>query len=355
MKSGKYQSLVFHNGIQSVGDVNHLFNFFDNARFLSQLDSSGFFSTSCQQYKPMRKNKRPNKLKQYWNNFRDWREQVRKHQRIGNTKRDHTMEVTEICTCQNCGHTFQGRHCSNCGQAADTKRITMKSALHNLVVTLIGGDSVFLRTCGNLLYRPGHLVRDFLCGKRTRYFRPVQMLLCLVTIYALLSLIFKDGLSMSNIEFENEIENGTFAQASQMLMKFLSNTVAFSLVFAFVSVFPYKLLFRRCSITWPDGVQRRLNTAEHFFTLIYLSCLFILMEFVLLPLDWIPFTKDWAASLGLFVPILLSTWLYKQLYEISWWKSIWRNVLAAILTLSTIIFLLILYFGIYYGVAEVMK
>ena len=141
----------------------------------------------------------------------------------------------------------------------------------------------------------------------------------------------------------------------EMLMKFLSNTVAFSLVFAFVSVFPYKLLFRRCSITWPDGVQHRLNTAEHFFTLIYLSCLFILMEFVLLPLDWIPFTKDWAASIGLFVPILLSTWLYKQLYEISWWKSLWRNVFAAMLTISIIIFLLILYFGIYYGVVEVMK
>lgn len=303
----------------------------------------------------MHKSKRPSKIRQCWTRFCDWRSRVRERQRTGNVNRDLVVEVDETCVCKNCGHTFQSRHCPNCGQEADTQRITMKSAIHNLVVTLIGGDSVFLRTCGNLLYRPGFMVRDFLCGKRTRYFRPVQMLLCLVTIYALLSLIFKDSLSMNNIELENGIENGTFAQASQMLMKFLSNTVAFSLVFAFVSVFPYKLLFRRCSITWPDGVQRRLNTAEHFFTLIYLSCLFILMEFVLLPLDWIPFTKDWAASLGLFVPILLSTWLYKQLYEISWRKSIWRNVLAAMLTISIIIFLLILYFGIYYGVVEVMK
>lgn len=79
------------------------------------------------------------------------------------------------------------------------------------------------------------------------------------------------------------------------------------------------------------------------------------MEFVLLPLDWIPFTKGWAASLGFFVPILLSIWLYKQLFDISWWKSLWRNILAAMLTVAIIIFLLILYFGIYYGVAEVMK
>lgn len=303
----------------------------------------------------MHKNKRPSKIRQCWTRFCDWRSRVRERQRTGNVNRDLVVEVDETCVCKNCGHTFQSRHCPNCGQEADTQRITMKSAIHNLVVTLIGGDSVFLRTCGNLLYRPGFMVRDFLCGKRTRYFRPVQMLLCLVTIYALLSLIFKDSLSMNNIELENGIESGTFVQASQMLMKFLSNTVAFSLVFAFVSVFPYKLLFRRCTMNWPDGVRHRLNTAEHFFTLIYLSCLFILMEFVLLPLDWIPFTKDWAASLGLLVPILLSTWLYKQLYEISWWKSIWRNVLAAMLTISIIIFLLILYFGIYYGVVEVMK
>ncbi len=260
--------------------------------------------------------------------------------------------------CKNCGHTFQGRHCPNCGQAADTQRITMRSALHNLVVTLIGGDSVFLRTCGNLLYRPGHLIRDFLCGKRTRYFRPVQMLLCLVTIYALLSLIFKESLSMDDIESleaATGADGDTFVKASQMLLKFLSNAVAFSLAFAFVGVFPFKWLFRRCAMAWPDGERRTLNTAEHFFTLIYLSCLFILMEFVLLPLDWIPATKGWTASLGLLVPILLSIWTYRQLYEISWWKSLWRNVIAAALVIIFVIILIILYFGIYYGVAEVVK
>ncbi len=306
----------------------------------------------------MSANRKHSKIKSCWARFCAWRERVRERQREGRAYDILTQEAAETHECKNCGHAFHGRHCPNCGQAADTQRITMRSALHNLVVTLIGGDSVFLRTCGNLLYRPGHLIRDFLCGKRTRYFRPVQMLLCLVTIYALLSLIFKDSLSMNDIE-SLEVATGadgdTFAKASQMLMKFLSNTVAFSLTFAFVGVFPFKWLFRRRTMACPDGERRMLNTAEHFFTLIYLSCLFILMEFVLLPLDWIPATKGWSASLGLLVPILLSTWTYKQLYEISWWKSLWRNVIAAVLVIIFVIILMILYFGIYYGVAEVVK
>lgn len=303
-------------------------------------------------------NRKHSVIKSFWERFSAWRERVRERQRMGRDNDTLTQESAEPRVCKNCGHTFQGRHCPNCGQAADTQRITMRSALHNLVVTLIGGDSVFLRTCGNLLYRPGHLIRDFLCGKRTRYFRPVQMLLCLVTIYALLSLIFKESLSMDDIESleaATGADGDTFVKASQMLLKFLSNAVAFSLAFAFVGVFPFKWLFRRCTMAWPDGERRTLNTAEHFFTLIYLSCLFILMEFVLLPLDWIPATKGWTASLGLLVPILLSIWTYRQLYEISWWKSLWRNVIAAALVIIFVIILIILYFGIYYGVAEVVK
>lgn len=303
----------------------------------------------------MHKSKRPSKIRQCWTRFCDWRSRVRERQRTGNVNRDLVVEVDETCVCKNCGHTFQSRHCPNCGQEADTQRITMKSAIHNLVVTLIGGDSVFLRTCGNLLYRPGFMVRDFLCGKRTRYFRPVQMLLCLVTIYALLSLIFKDSLSLNNLELENGIDNGTFAQASQMLMKFLSNTVAFSLVFAFVSVFPYKLLFRRCTIAWPDGERRPMNTAEYFFMLIYFSCLLILFDFVLTPVGWIPGTKGLMKALGYLLPILLPVWACKQMFEISWWKSLWRNIVASIICITFIICLLILYYGIFYGVSAIMK
>ena len=296
-----------------------------------------------------------NKLKQSWSKFKDWRSRVRQRQRDGHVTENKDLSSCPECTCMNCGHTYQGHNCPNCGQAATTRRITMRTALHNMMVTLIGGDSVFLRTCGHLLYRPGYMIRDFLCGKRTRYFRPVQMLLCLLTLYALLTFFINDNSvllnDMHNLKFDDANKEATFSQATQTLSNFLSNKVAFSLVFAFISVLPYKLLFRRYAIAWPDGEQRKMNTAEHFFTLIYLSCLNLLVGFILMPLQWIPGTESFLADFEIILPFVLFTWAYRQIYRIGWLNSLWRNIVANAMVLVIIVILLILYYGVYYGIS----
>lgn len=301
-------------------------------------------------------NQQNSKLKQRWARFCGWRHQVQERQRVGRVITDIAPKEYEECVCLNCGYTFRGHYCPNCGQSADTQRITMKSALNNLFTTLIGGDSVFLRTCGNLLYRPGYMIREFICGKRTRYFRPVQMLLCLVTVYALFSLVFKDSSTVNELSSElGKTSNETLYKASQILIKFLSNTVAYSLVFAFINVFPLKLMFHRCTMAWPDGERRSLNTAEYFFTLVYLSCLLIIIDFVMMPIGWIPGTNEILNTIALLLAIFFPVWTCKQMFEISWWKSFWKNIIASSITIAFVIILLILYYGIYYGVAAVIK
>lgn len=299
------------------------------------------------------------KLKQTWSKFQDWRARAQQRQRDGKVLPDDGLADCQEIKCLNCGHSFRGHNCPNCGQAADTKRITLRAALRNMFVTIFGGDSAFLRTCGNLLYRPGFMIRDFLCGKRARYYRPVQMLLCLVTIYALLAFVFKDSLSLWNdLQLSATAppsEDATFAPAMETLQKLLSNEVAFSLFFAFITVLPFKLLFRRKTVVWPDDKARRMNTAEHFFTLIYLSCQNLLLRFLLLPLHCIPGAESAMNRLEFFLIVFLSTWAYRQLYGIGWFSSLWRNLAAIALVLFIMLVLFILYFGIYYGIAAVVR
>lgn len=299
-----------------------------------------------------------NKLKQTWNKFKNWRARVQQRQRDGKALPDDDLSTLPESKCMNCGLIFHGHNCPNCGQTAYTKRITMRAALHNMVVTLIGGDSVFLRSCGNLLYRPGFMIRDFLCGKRTRYFRPIQMLLCLLTLYALITFFVDDKSMLFNdiqdLKFDDTNKEGPFLQAMQALSNFFSNKVVFSLVFAFISVLPYKLMFRRYAIAWPDGEQRKMNTAEHFFTLIYLSCLNLLVGFILMPFQWIPGIESILSNIGILLPFLLFTWAYRQIYGIGWLNSLWRNIVANAIVLLIVVGLLILYFGLYYGISAVM-
>lgn len=300
-----------------------------------------------------------NKLKQTWCKFQDWRARIQQRQREGKTLPNDDLAALPESKCMNCGHSFRGHNCPNCGQAADTKRITLRAALRNMFVTIFGGDSAFLCTCGNLLYRPGFMIRDFLCGKRARYYRPVQMLLCLVTIYALLAFVFKDSLSLWNdLQLSATAppsEDATFAPAMETLQKLLSNEVAFSLFFAFITVLPFKLLFRRKTVVWPDGEARWMNTAEHFFTLIYLSCQNLLLRFLLLPLHCIPGAESAMNRLEFFLMVFLSTWVYRQIFGIKWLNSLWRNIVAMTIVLLLILVLFILYFGVYYGIAAVVR
>lgn len=199
-------------------------------------------------------------------------------------------------TCLNCGNKFHGDYCPACGQAANTGRFTFSSTLHNLVYTLTGSENTFLSTAGQLFYRPGHLVRDFICGRRARYFRPVQMLLFLVTIYVLVSYFIDDNISPIDIfrdsSFDSNVNSSSLASAIVYIGAFLSNKVTFSLVAAILFTMPFHLVFKRCRIDRIDGSAEPLNTAEHFYTLIYVCCQTLITYILMLPLGMLEGIKQ---------------------------------------------------------------
>lgn len=253
----------------------------------------------------------------------------------------------KLVSCLNCGCEYHGAYCPSCGQEADTERYTVKSVCKNLFETLIGGDSIFLRTCVQLVRRPGYMIHDFLVGKRTRYFKPVQMLLCLVTIYALLSYALGDsimGADDLDLTMQNPETGESLAKASKLLSDFFSNRVLYSLTSALGCVLPYQWLFHRCKITWPDGKYVKLNVAEQFYVLIYLSCQYLICGFLLLPFMNIPAVHALVKTLSYILPILLYIWTYKQLYKISWWKSAWKNIVAMMLSWIILMCLIVVYF-----------
>ena len=92
---------------------------------------------------------------------------------------------TENCTCRNCGHTFTGNFCPRCGQSRGTYRFQLKHAAGNILRSLFRVDGKFGHTLVALLYRPGHLMRGFMQGRRAAYSMPLQTLFLLVAFYLL--------------------------------------------------------------------------------------------------------------------------------------------------------------------------
>lgn len=99
-------------------------------------------------------------------------------------------ENHDLCTCKNCGKTFQGNHCPHCGQDRNTPRFSMQNALQNILSGFFNIGNGFGRNLMELLYRPGYMIRDYLKGKRVHYYKPFQTLFVLAALYIMAVQLF---------------------------------------------------------------------------------------------------------------------------------------------------------------------
>lgn len=256
-------------------------------------------------------------------------------------------------TCLNCGCQFEGNYCPDCGQSADTRRFTVSSTVRSLIETLSGSDNTFLSTALQLFYRPGHLVREFICGRRARYFRPVQMLLFLITIFVLVSYFIDSSTSplelLRSSSLDENVNSSSLASALVYIGAFLSNKVTFSLVAALLFVFPFRLLFGKCRVERLDGSPEPLNSAEHFYALIYISCQIMLLSLVMMPLSLIEALGPSLRAISIFAPLFFATWTYCQLYKGHFLRNVLLTFASVLLALLGLALLVILVFGLFYG------
>jgi hypothetical protein len=86
-------------------------------------------------------------------------------------------------TCLNCGHTFLGKFCNECGQTAEVERVTVSYLTHEIIHSLTYYEKGFLHTIAHFLVRPGKASLKFLSGHRKEYQKPVSYILILTSLY----------------------------------------------------------------------------------------------------------------------------------------------------------------------------
>ena len=95
-----------------------------------------------------------------------------------------------MTTCKNCGHQFDLKFCPNCGQKASIKRLEMKSLLSDLPHTVFHLDKGILYNVTQLFKRPGYAIKDYLDGKRKKFYHPLSyMLIILGTMLVAMNLM----------------------------------------------------------------------------------------------------------------------------------------------------------------------
>jgi len=99
--------------------------------------------------------------------------------------------MTHDSTCKNCGAALNGNFCANCGQKSEIHRVTFGHFAHEFFHAFTHTDKGILLLMKELITRPGYVAREYLDGKRKKYFNPLSFLVIISSIYAYIS--YKSG------------------------------------------------------------------------------------------------------------------------------------------------------------------
>ncbi|CAM1343976.1 DUF3667 domain-containing protein [Tenacibaculum amylolyticum] len=144
--------------------------------------------------------------------------------------------------CKNCGTEVTGNYCSHCGQRTTVDQVTFKEAFHDFYSALFSIDGPFVNTLKLLFVNPGKLFRDFLYGKRKKYYKPISFFILTTVVFVLIRTLFNSDpmAGMAKVDLNSEELNTLSYKAG----KFMSNNINNILfVFVFTCAMFLKLFF----------------------------------------------------------------------------------------------------------------
>ncbi len=258
------------------------------------------------------------RIKDYRDSYRKWKQHPVDYSYTGEKYR---------CSC--CGEEHEGNYCPLCGQKATMGPVTWKSVWEG-VMELWGLHSRSLPyTAWQLLFRPGHLMRDYVTGKRQVSFPPVKMLVLLgVVIYLLGHWFFPK-------EYSHEMSEIT-STGTLYFMDYAWNWLKgheewFTLFVFSALILPTWFLFRHAPLL------KRHTLPQGFFIQVFVANQSMVLELAMLLLALVLFFVPYGYFKYLIIALLLIYLFidYKQLFGYSSWGTIWR-FLAILVILSLI-------------------
>lgn len=221
--------------------------------------------------------------------------------------------------CLNCGHALTDPFCCKCGQRASTHRFSIKHIFaHDFFHAIFHLDHGFLYTLKRLFVGPGHMAREFVMGKRVKYFNYFTLMILLISISHIIG-------EFSTLTYSDIISSGESADMVNKVQEFAQKyprLYAFSII-PFVSFFSW-FWFRRV----------KLNYAEHLVMNTYKTCGELIIGSTLIVASII--TQNIPVLIGVYTVMAIALLIYSgvflyqffSVYNYSRKKLIFLSVMA---------------------------
>lgn len=241
-------------------------------------------------------------LRERYERFKQWQEHPH----------DYKLLSDKVQHCNNCGSDFTGNFCPICSQKAGMGRVGWLS-VHQGVMDIWGlGTRSLLYSIWQLLWRPGHFIRDYISGKRQLSFPPVKMLFIVAVIYSFLFYwLFPDI-------FHIQVES--FDKESNRLFPFM---VWYREHFSWATLMTSMLLILPTWILFRYAPRYPLHSIpEGFFIQVLMAVLQMVLDTFSNFISGM--NDDISSPLSTILYGLYSLVAYRQLFGYSIWGTIWR-------------------------------
>jgi len=231
------------------------------------------------------------------------------------------MDAKEHHACLNCGTELSSSYCPNCGQKASIHRYSIKHLIaHDFVHGVFHFDKGFLYTLKELFTRPGHSVREFIQGKRSKHFNIFTFLVLILTASHFLGAY--NSFELSEL-YDNE-NSKSFMTTYQNFSRENPKLIAFMLIpiYALCSF----LIFRRSKQNFTEHIVLNAFKASGEFiiglTFTTLAIFYQSKEVLITALGIVSLLN-----------FLYTVWFYRQYFSVFGYtkgKLIFRSILCAI-------------------------
>jgi len=256
--------------------------------------------------------------------------------------------------CLNCGTEYEGRFCPECGQRSTVGRLTIGSIFEHFLVLAGFSNGKLLKTVSHYVIRPGHMMREYLQGKRATYIRPLNILVVLSLFFLLAQMVIPVKLFGNMDDQAKEVVEEGRSQiivngrdyakliynVVDSLDDWLKGNMGYYRLFWQLLLIPGTMLCFRKSELCP-----RTNLAENFFIQVFVSNQLLTLELLWLICTW---GRD---SLPVWLFAVLLVYDYKQLFGFSWLSTTWKVVKVYVISF----FLLIVLFCLIMGIGYLLK
>ncbi|HUR10296.1 MAG TPA: DUF3667 domain-containing protein [Flavitalea sp.] len=239
-------------------------------------------------------------------------------------------------TCLNCSTplTREANFCIHCGQSANVHRLTLHDILHDTFHFFTHADKGFLQLLKALILKNGQIARDYIEGKRKKYFPPINFYLIVAAIFVLvINLLIPHNRVQRDNHISREIPENIYEVRRTEAVAFINK---YSNFVAMIAVPLITVIFRL--FYW----KGRFNYTEHLIANLYMNG-FTNLVYVLLivPLSILIDVKNSYVSLGF---LLLYQVAYDSIfyYRFMGRNSGWAYFKALMVSVTAVVFWFVL-------------